>query len=87
MSVPAWQGPEFDGAAACAEADPEAWFPQKGGGSVESTARAKAICRGCEVLDDCLIWALDNAEAFGVWGGTTPSERRRLLARERGRVA
>lgn len=35
---------------------------------------AKAICRGCVVRVQCLRHAL-AVEDFGVWGGTTASER------------
>jgi WhiB family transcriptional regulator, redox-sensing transcriptional regulator len=42
-------------------------------------SRAVAICRSCPVQFDCLNFALDNRETDGVWGGTTPNERRRML--------
>lgn len=58
----------------CAEADPEQWFPEKGG----STRAAKAVCRGCEVRAECLEYALKHDERFGVWGGLSERERRRL---------
>lgn len=60
--------------ALCPETDPEAFYPEKGG----STAEAKKICRGCPVKDQCLQWALDHDERFGVWGGLSDRERRRL---------
>lgn len=41
----------------------------------EAVGRALNECDGCPVKDICLITALDNAERFGVWGGTTPSQR------------
>jgi WhiB family redox-sensing transcriptional regulator len=44
---------------------------------------AKAICATCDVRAQCLAFALDHRERDGVWGGTTPAERRRLI-RERG---
>jgi hypothetical protein len=43
--------------------------------------RAKQICRSCPVLDRCRKYALDAREPYGIWGATTPTERRRLLAR------
>ena len=58
----------------CAQADPEAFFPEKGG----STKRAKAICKRCPVTDQCLKYALDNDERFGIWGGKSERERRDL---------
>lgn len=40
-------------------------------------ARARAICAGCDVLDDCLAFAIETNQSNGVWGGQTPEERRR----------
>jgi len=60
--------------ALCAETDPEAFFPEKGG----STRDAKKICQGCAVRVDCLEYALANDERFGIWGGLSERERRRL---------
>jgi hypothetical protein len=37
---------------------------------------AKAVCRACPVRDDCLEYALTNAEPWGVWGGLSADERR-----------
>jgi WhiB family redox-sensing transcriptional regulator len=63
--------------ALCAETDPEAFFPEKGG----STREAKKICTGCEVRAECLEYALSNDERFGIWGGLSERERRRLRRR------
>lgn len=45
--------------------------------------RALAVCAGCEVRDECLAAAMTRREVFGVWGGTTETERRRIFRRER----
>jgi WhiB family redox-sensing transcriptional regulator len=63
--------------ALCAETDPEAFFPEKGG----STREAKRICTGCEVRAQCLEYALAHDERFGIWGGLSERERRRLKRR------
>ncbi|WP_456927269.1 MULTISPECIES: WhiB family transcriptional regulator [unclassified Geodermatophilus] len=64
--------------ALCAETDPEAFFPEKGG----STREAKRVCAGCDVRTECLEYALANDERFGIWGGLSERERRRVrLAR------
>ena len=63
--------------ALCAETDPEAFFPEKGG----STREAKKICTGCEVKAQCLEYALANDERFGIWGELSERERRRLRRR------
>ncbi len=60
--------------ALCAETDPEIFFPEKG----ESTSPAKRVCRACEVRLECLKFALENRERFGVYGGLSERERRRL---------
>jgi WhiB family transcriptional regulator, redox-sensing transcriptional regulator len=60
--------------ALCAETDPEAFFPEKGG----SVREAKKVCRSCEVTAECLEYALENDERFGVWGGLSERERRRI---------
>ena len=59
--------------ALCAQTDPEAFFPEKGG----STREAKRICADCPVADPCLEYALGNDERFGIWGGLSERERRR----------
>ena len=58
----------------CAQTDPEAFFPEKGG----STREAKRICQACAVRDECLEYALEHDERFGIWGGLSDRERRRL---------
>src|SRR5262249_43161860 len=60
--------------ALCAQTDPEAFFPEKGG----STREAKKVCRGCEVQAEGLEDALEHDERFGIWGGLAERERRRL---------
>lgn len=63
--------------ALCAQTDPEAFFPEKGG----STRDAKRICTSCEVRAQCLEYALANDERFGIWGGLSERERRKLRKR------
>ncbi len=63
--------------ALCAQTDPEAFFPEKGG----STREAKKVCLTCEVRDDCREAALFNDERFGIWGGLSERERRKLKKR------
>lgn len=67
--------------ALCAQTDPEAFFPEKGG----STRDAKKTCLSCEVRLQCLDYALENDERFGIWGGLSERERRPLKkSRSRG---
>lgn len=63
--------------ALCAQTDPESFFPEKGG----STRDAKKICTSCEVRSECLEYALANDERFGIWGGLSERERRKLRRR------
>lgn len=65
---------EWQDQALCAQTDPEAFFPEKGG----STREAKRICQACAVRDECLEYALEHDERFGIWGGLSDRERRRL---------
>jgi WhiB family redox-sensing transcriptional regulator len=60
--------------ALCAQTDPEAFFPEKGG----STREAKRVCLSCDVRVECLEYALSQDERFGIWGGLSERERRRL---------
>ncbi len=79
-NVRAWQNK-----ANCLGVDPELFFPERGA----STREAKEVCRGCVVRTDCLEYALANGEKFGIWGGLSERERRkvrrsRALARRAG---
>ena len=73
--------------ALCRETDPELFFPiGTTGHAVGTIEQAKSICSGCQVVGECLDYALANREKVGVWGGATERERRRLL-RQRRRTA
>ena len=63
--------------ALCAQTDPEAFFPEKGG----STREAKRVCASCDVRGECLEYALAKDERFGIWGGLSERERRELKRR------
>ena len=80
ISLRAWLDDERPWAAygACRGADPGLFFAATDGGD---TRTAQRICAGCPVRDDCLDWALMAGVSYGVWGGTTEQERRRLVRR------
>ena len=61
----------------CAQTDPEAFFPEKGG----STREAKKVSVGCDVRAECLEYALANDQRLGIWGGLSERERRTLRRR------
>ena len=58
----------------CLGVDPDLFFPERGA----STKEAKAVCKGCVVREVCLEFALQNGEKFGIWGGLSERERRRI---------
>jgi WhiB family redox-sensing transcriptional regulator len=65
----AWQ----DGAN-CKGANADLFFPERGA----STRAAKGICRECQVREECLEFAITTSEKFGIWGGLSERERRRI---------
>lgn len=66
--------------------DPNVFFP--GRGDMHAVLTAKAICNDCSIRADCLEWALDNSERWGIWGGASERERRRIrVLRDRDRGA
>jgi len=54
---------------------------ERGPSRVKREMRAKAVCAGCSVIENCLRWAVDTREPYGVWGGLSPEDRESLLAR------
>jgi len=69
MTIPYWP----DGAL-CAQSDSEQWFPPPGG----TPEPAKAICRRCPLVQECLDYALAHNIRYGIWGATTAVERAQL---------
>lgn len=65
---------------ACQAVDPETFFPA----ASEPADAAMALCRTCDVQGACLAWALEVGDCHGVWGATTPRERRAMLVAWRG---
>lgn len=73
------EGMEWQDDAACRGANQDLFFPERG----QSTRKAKSICRGCAVRVECLDWALDTHQRFGIWGAMSDKERSREGARRR----
>jgi len=68
--------------AACRDEDPELFFPiGNTGPALLQIEEAKQVCRHCEVVEDCLTWALESGQDAGVWGGLSEDERRALKRR------
>ena len=71
--------PDWHALGACRGLDTSLFFPGQG----ESVAEAKAVCAGCTVRVECADYALDSGQRFGIWGGTSERDRRRLRIQER----
>jgi WhiB family redox-sensing transcriptional regulator len=64
----------WEKAALCAQVDPELWFPERG----HSTLHAKQICGRCPVQAECLEDALAGSYPYGIRGGKSEHERRKI---------
>lgn len=80
--------PEREGdwrqSANCLKVDPELFFPVgsvKAGPGLEQANKAKAVCQKCDVIDECLTYALEHNQDSGIWGGQTEDERRAIKRR------
>ena len=72
--LPAWRAD-----AGCLDEDPELFFPLGSTGqALDQIARAKAVCRRCPVIAQCLEWAIQTKQDAGVWGGKSEDERRAI---------
>lgn len=81
MTVTALPSAGWQHRAACRDTDPETFFPA--GAGDPAAARAKQVCGGCPVRDDCLRYALETRQKHGVWGGMDEDERVAESRRER----
>lgn len=72
---------DWTAARACADINPTVFFPEQGDNL--GVQAAKAICATCPVRIECLDYAVDNVEQFGIWGGTTMRQRQRIRAQRR----
>jgi WhiB family redox-sensing transcriptional regulator len=68
------QPPPFTADALCSQVDPDLFYPEKG----SSSKGAKRTCAVCPVRPECLRWALKTQQQWGVWGGLSARERRKL---------
>jgi len=74
--------PAYQENAACKDIpNPEIFYPSPG--DTESLKAAKGLCSSCPVLNECLAYALDNNERFGIWGGKSTRERLLILRAKR----
>ncbi len=69
--------------ALCREEDPELFFPVgETGPALRQITDAKDVCQQCQVIEECLVWAMTSGQESGIWGGTTERERRSLKRRQ-----
>lgn len=73
-ATPSLSASEWIARANCLGVDPALFFPGQG----ESTKEAKEVCTGCTVRVECLEYAIETGERFGIWGGKSERERRRM---------
>jgi WhiB family transcriptional regulator, redox-sensing transcriptional regulator len=79
-----WASGSWRDVGLCRNKDPNLFFPLgKGRAAFEQAEVAKAFCLVCPSREPCLAFALATGQASGVWGGTSPEERRVLLGRGR----
>ena len=69
--------PNWMNDANCRGLNSEVFFPARGA----DTTAMKAICRECDVQAECLTFAINNGEKFGIWGGKSERERRAIRRR------
>lgn len=67
--------------AACLDHPRPDIFFASGESGAEDIARAKEVCETCPVRFDCLLYAVETAQTYGVWGGTSADERRLIRRR------
>jgi WhiB family redox-sensing transcriptional regulator len=73
--------------AACRASSPDLFFPVGTvGPALTEIDSAKAVCAGCVVREECLEFAVHTNQEFGVWGGTSEDERRRMRQAHRSTV-
>lgn len=73
----------FENHASCADShNPEMWFPpdEDGYGIRDAGASdfARTICDSCEARQECLEYALQYYDLFGIWGGKDFKQRREI---------
>jgi len=54
--------------------DPNFFFPMQG----VPAGPAKEVCTHCQVRSTCLEFAVAHGDKFGIWGGMSARDRKRL---------
>jgi WhiB family transcriptional regulator, redox-sensing transcriptional regulator len=83
-----WRLEGWRNSASCRDSDPDLFYPLgRGRAAFEQAEVAKAVCRDCPSREPCLAYALVTRQDLGVWGGTSPEDRRVLIRGQRPAVA
>lgn len=87
--IPTWVDQAACGGKVNPAQDPDDFYPisivgRRRDARPDPNEAAKTVCKGCDVREKCLTWALEMDERHGVWGGLSPEERQELI---RGGVA
>lgn len=69
--------------AMCIGLDPEAFYFDNPDRDSDNISTVVEVCRACPVVRECLTYALERRERFGIWGGATSSERDKMIAEVR----
>lgn len=84
LRIPVFAERPWTAQAACRNLPKRIFYPSEGRGNNKGTYDlARAVCRRCPVRQECLDWALDLPEKFGMWGGLTEQERKNTRRRRR----
>mgnify|MGYP001250654885 FL=1 len=65
---------DWSNRAMCKNLETEVFFPSRG----EAVTPIKIICKSCPVVKPCLEYAMKSGEKFGIWGGTSERDRRKM---------
>lgn len=83
-----WAPGNWREVASCRDSDPDLFYPLgKGRSALEQVEVAKLVCSACPSREPCLAFALATRQDLGVWGGTSPEDRRELIRERRRAVA
>lgn len=66
----------------CRDFETDLFFPEPG--EVAKSKKAISVCKGCPVRAECLTWAMNEHESFGVWGGFSYRSRTKMMRSFRG---
>lgn len=86
LPAPLYKNYEWQERAKCRGTDSELFFLPYKARNAEKRNRiieAKKVCSGCPVIGECLTYALDTQQEFGVWGGMSEDERKVILRRKK----